>query len=86
MSGVVRLAEADVADLKEHYAWTVTPELPDVVDTVDSSVPKAGRWQVSEPFTNEVTDGRYAASFLVDFEGGVLVFDAMNPTRSTDYQ
>ncbi|MFV0134047.1 hypothetical protein ACLGIH_12525 [Streptomyces sp. HMX87] len=83
VSGVVRLADADVARLSKDYAWQDEPGAPVVLSTIRPRVPGSAQWQTSEDFETAVTQGRYSATFYADFERKVIVFDAVNPEKKT---
>ncbi|MFF9487799.1 hypothetical protein [Streptomyces sp. NPDC014676] len=81
VSGVVRLADADVARLSKGYAWQDEPGTPVVLGTVRPRVPVSVQWQTSEDFVTAVTQGRYSATFYADFKRKSIVFDAVNPEK-----
>jgi hypothetical protein len=83
VSGVVRLADADVAKLRQDYTWQVEPGAPVVLSDIHPRVPKSVQWQTSENFTAAITEGRYAATFYADFDQKIVVFDARNPRKKT---
>ncbi|WP_406729700.1 hypothetical protein WJ438_15570 [Streptomyces sp. GD-15H] len=79
VSGVVRLADADVARLKDDYAWRHEPSTPVVLSDIRPHVPAGTHWQTSEDFTAAVTQEHYSGAFHADFEQRIVVFDAINP-------
>ncbi|MFI5566156.1 hypothetical protein ACIA6T_02005 [Streptomyces sp. NPDC051740] len=82
VSGVVRLADADVARLSKDHAWRNEPGTPVVLGTVRPRLPAGVQWQTSEDFVTAVTQGRYSATFYADFERKLIVFDAVSPEKN----
>ncbi|CAL9345043.1 hypothetical protein [Streptomyces sp. enrichment culture] len=82
MSGVVRLGGGDAAQLRKRYAWREAAGGPRVPGGLATRIPAGARWWSSADFTRAVTDGRHPASFHVDLDRRVLVFDAVNPARA----
>ncbi|GAA3492817.1 hypothetical protein [Streptomyces cremeus] len=79
MAGVVDLSSRDAERLRTGYEWREATA-PSVPEAVTPLLPTGARWRTSESFEGAVTGGgRYAASFHVDFEKRVLVFDALDP-------
>ncbi|MFE4537580.1 hypothetical protein ACFRKB_21235 [Streptomyces scopuliridis] len=80
VSGVAQLADADAERLQQEYDWVPAEEAPATLAGISSRVPEGVAWEVSKGFTSQVTGGTFEATFFLDPEAGVMVFDAVNPS------
>ncbi|MEV7236561.1 hypothetical protein AB0N06_22000 [Streptomyces sp. NPDC051020] len=80
VSGVAQLAKADAERLQQEHDWVPTGEAPATLAGISSRVPRGVAWKVSEGFTSQVTGGAFEATFFLDPEAGVMVFDAVSPS------
>lgn len=80
VSGVAQLADADAERLRKEHDWVPAEEAPATLAGISSRVPEGVAWEVSEGFTSQVTGGAFEATFFLDPETGVMVFDAVNPS------